>query len=178
MAKKRGRETARDMLLSLGVIFATVLVILVITWRPRDAYIPSVDFEDAKLNALATATWPIYIPSEIPSELTVTSARLEAENLGEPGDSRWYLGLTGQDDQFISLWQSDGNFKKISDAATNSGNCTEQIELLNVTWEKCFSPNPETRSLISIDGEVITIISGTAEWKDLENFVNSLVITN
>ena len=176
MAKKRGRETAYDMVLSMGAVLATVIVVLIVAWRPKHEMMQTVDFESAKANAVSTATWPIYVPKEIPSGLSVTSARLEAESYGVAGDTRWYLGFTGSDNTFISLWQSDGTFSKVKSAATNDGSCSESVVIANANWEKCYSGKPETRAFVKTEGELITVVSGTADWPALEAFINSLVI--
>lgn len=176
MAKKRGRETAYDMVLSLGAILATVLVVLVVSWRPKHELMQSVDFESAKSNAIATSSWPILIPKEIPNGLSVTSARLEMESYGEPGDTRWYLGFTGKNNEFISLWQSDGTLSKVKSASTNDGTCSEEVTIAGNSWQKCESAKPETRAYVKTDGEIITVISGTADWSALENFINSLQV--
>lgn len=176
MAKKRGRETAYDMVLSLGAILATVLVVLVVSWRPKHELMASVDFETAKVNAIATSSWPVLVPKEIPKGLSVTSARLEAESYGEPGDTRWYLGFTGNNNEFISLWQSDGTFSKVKSASTNDGICSEKVTIANSTWEKCESSKPETRAFVKTEDDLITVVSGTADWVALEDFINSLEV--
>lgn len=176
MAKKRGRETAYDMVLSLGAILVTVLVVLIVSWRPKHELMQSVDFETAKINAIATSSWPILVPKEIPEGLSVTSARLEAESYGQSGDTRWYLGFTGNNNEFISLWQSDGTISKVKSASTNDGTCSEKVIIANSSWEKCESAKPETRAFVKTDGELITVISGTADWTALEDFINSLEI--
>ncbi|MFM1819425.1 MAG: hypothetical protein RIS61_1023 [Actinomycetota bacterium] len=176
MAKKRGRETAYDMILSLGAILATVLVVLVVSWRPKHELMQSVDFESAKSNAIATSSWPVLVPKVIPEGLSVTSARLEAESYGESGDTRWYLGFTGKNNEFISLWQSDGTFSKVKSASTNDGTCSEEVTIAGSSWQKCESTKPETRSYVKTEGELITVVSGTADWAALENFINSLQV--
>ncbi|MEY4311250.1 MAG: hypothetical protein RLZZ571_20 [Actinomycetota bacterium] len=176
MAKKRGRETAYDMVLSLGAILATVLVVLVVSWRPKHELMQSVDFQSAKANAIATSSWPVLVPKEIPEGLSVTSARLEAESYGESGDTRWYLGFTGENNEFVSLWQSDGTFSKVKSASTNNGTCSEEKIIAGSNWEKCESAKPETRAFVKTEGELITVVSGTADWASLEEFINSLEV--
>ena len=176
VAKKRGRETAYDMILSMGVVSLFVLVVLLVTLRPEQEMTNSVDYQGAISNAVATSNWPIYIPNQIPTGLTVSSARLEAESYGDAGDSRWYLGFTGTNGEFISLWQSDGSLAKVKAAATNNGDCNSELIIAGSTWQMCNAVRPETRALVKTDGELISVVSGTVDWKSLENFVNSLVV--
>lgn len=178
MAKKRGRENAYDMVLSLSAVFAAVVIILVITWRPQEQVVMTVDYAGAKQQALASSNWPVYVPSEIPAGYQVTVARFEAESYGDPGDSRWYIGLTSSDEEFISLWQSDGKQNQVKSAATNSGECTETQVIAGQEWEKCFTEKPETRAFVRTDQELIYVVSGTADYESLAKFIESLEITN
>lgn len=176
MAKKRGRENAYDMVLSLSAVFAAVVIILVITWRPQEQVVMTVDYAGAQQQALAGSNWPIYVPSEIPTGYKVTAARFEAESYGDSGDSRWYIGLTSSDEKFISLWQSDGKASQVKAAATNSGECSETQIISGQEWEKCFTEKPETRAFVRTDQEMIYVVSGNADYAALQKFIESLQI--
>lgn len=175
VAKKRGRENAYDMVLSLGAVLIVVVVVLVITWRPQQTNTQQVDYQSAISNASTSTNWTIFVPAEIPTDYQVTSARFEAESYGAPGDSRWYLGFTSSTNAYISLWQSDGPTKKIKSAATNSAQCTQTQIIAGSEWEKCSTEKPETRALVKTQGDLITIVAGTATWDELVDFVDSLV---
>lgn len=174
--KKRGSETAYDMLLSIGAVMVVVVILLVVTWRPKQQYGQNVDYEGAIALAVSTSAWPIYVPDEIPTGLKITSARFESESYGELGDSRWYLGFTGLSSEFISLWQSDGILAKVKLAATNNGLCEDTVFIAGQIWEKCESNKPLTRSLVKQEDEVITVISGTVSWQELQEFTKSLIV--
>jgi len=176
VAKKRGRENAYDMVLSLSAVSLFVIVVLAVTWRPQHQTMQDVDYVGAQASAVAASNWAIYVPNQIPNGYQVTAARFEAESYGQPGDSRWYLGFTSDTKKFISLWQSDGPIKKIKAAATNNGTCDQKEVIAGSEWEKCFSEKPETRAYLKTQGEVTTIISGTATWDELKNFINELTI--
>jgi len=49
--KPRGRETAWDMVLSMGAVIATVGVIMLIAWRPQEEVKQQVDYETAVASA-------------------------------------------------------------------------------------------------------------------------------
>lgn len=163
------------MVLSLGAVFVTVAIVLVVSWRPKHETMQSADFESAKSYALTATNWPILYPEVFPSGFSVTSARFEAESYGEPGDSRWYIGLTSTDQEFMSIWQSDGVLKDVQAAATNNGDCTSEITLNDRIWQKCESTKPDTRALVRTDGDLIYVISGNASWDELINFTGSLI---
>ena len=177
MAKKRGRETAYDMVLSLGAVFIAIAVVLILTWRPHHQAVQAVDYAGQQELALSVANWPVLIPNEIPKGYEVTSARFEPESYGEKGNTRWYLGFTNKNQEFISLWQSDGYLSKVQAAATNNGDCPDSVTIGGQVWQKCIATKPETRALVLKQDHIIYAVSGTASFEDLTNFTNSLIPT-
>lgn len=174
--KPRGRETSYDMVLSMGTVLVVVAVILFITWRPKHQMMPTVDYQGAVSQAVAGQVWPILVPSTIPAGWTPTNARFEPETYGATGDVRWYLGFKTQNNQYVSLWQSNGPAGKVTAAATNSGECLPAAVSINgVVWHECEQTQPLTHSLVQTEGKVTTIVSGTADLQTLTSFASSLV---
>jgi hypothetical protein len=178
MAKKRGRENPYDMVLSLGAVSIAVVIVMAITWRPTEQAKQFVDYQGARDLAVATSNWPIYVPTSIPVGYQVTTARFESESYGATGDTRWYLGLTNETQEYISFWQSDGSGSQVIDAATNGANCSESEIIANVKWEKCFVEKPLTRAFVRTQGDLTFVVSGTAPWSELTKFTDTLVIAN
>ena len=176
--KPRGRETARDMFLSLAVVGVVIAVILGITWRSKPDGLSTVNWQEAATNAVAIAPWPILVPSELPEGFAATSARIEAESYGEPGQARWLLGFVSNTNEYVSLWQSDGPSAKVIGAATNSGVCEGSITIANAQWTKCVSLKPETNSLVRTEevlgGQITYVVFGTLDFAQLEKFAASL----
>ena len=173
--KPRGRETAWDMILSMGAVLATVGVIMLLAWRPQEEVKQQVDYETAVASAVIAQTWPISIPQTLPAEYQATSARLEPETYGDEGDIRWILGFQTDAGEYVSLWQSDGPPNRVLAPATNSAPC-ESSEIINgTTWQKCEIAKPLTRAFVKTDGDVTSIVSGTAQWDELLRFAESLV---
>lgn len=174
--KPRGRETAWDMVLSMGAVIATVGVIMLIAWRPQQEVKQQVDYKSAVASAVLAQTWPISVPKILPAGYQATSARIEPESYGEPGDIRWILGFQTNSDEYVSLWQSDGPITKVVSAATNSADCASTEIINGVTWQKCETDKPLTRAYVKTEGEVTSIVSGTAQWDELLRFAESLVL--
>ena len=172
--KPRGRETAYDMVLSMGAVILTVALILIISWRPQKAVTPTVDYKAAVANAKMQQTWPIVIPAKMPNGYVATSARFEPESYGAAGQVRWYLGFQTADHNFISLWQTDGPTKKVVAAASNNASCSGVTEIAGTGWTKCEVEDPITRAIYKTDGKVTTIVSGTTSWEELIAFASSL----
>jgi len=172
--KPRGRETAWDMVLSMGAVFAAVGVILLIAWRPQQEVKQQVDYKAAVASAVLAQTWPISTPKTLPSGYQATSARLEPESYGKTGDTRWILGFQTSANEYVSLWQSDGPVRAIVSAATNSATCTSTESINGVPWQKCETDKPLTRAFVKTQGSVTSIVSGTAPWDELLRFAESL----
>lgn len=179
MAKKRGRETARDMIFSMGAVLLTVLIIMGITYRSHAQKMPTANFEQARSVAEGQGSWPILVPgntdSGTPSGYQLTQARFEAESYGKQGDSRWYLGYKTSEGNYVSLWQSDGNQKKIIAAVSNNGTCSGEMKIAGQLWQMCAQKKPLSRVLYRSFGLNTAFVSGTATFAELAKFVAGLV---
>lgn len=174
--KPRGRETAWDMVLSMSAVIATVGVIMLLAWRPQEEVKQQVDYETAVASAVLAQTWPISIPKVLPNGYQATSARLEPESYGESGDIRWILGFQTDAGDYVSLWQSDGPVRTVVSAATNNATCESAETINGTTWQKCEIDKPLTRAYVKTEGDVTSIVSGTAQWDELLTFAESLVL--
>ena len=174
--KPRGRETAWDMVLSMSAVIATVGVIMLLAWRPQEVVEQRVDYESAVASAVIAQTWPISIPKALPAGYQTTSARIEPESYGDPGDVRWILGFQTAANEYVSLWQSDGPVRSVVSAATNSALCESTETINDVTWQKCETDKPLTRAFVKTEGDVTSIVSGTAQCDELLRFAESLVL--
>jgi hypothetical protein len=179
MAKKRGRETARDMIFSMGAVLLTVLIIMGITYRSHAQKMPAANFKQAQELAVGQGSWPILVPGNtsggIPKGYQLTQARFEAESYGKPGTSRWYLGYKTSAGDYVSLWQSDGNRKQIITAAANNGPCSGQMKIAGEIWQMCAQKKPLSRVLYRSLGPSTAVVSGTAAFTELATFVAQLV---
>lgn len=179
MAKKRGRETARDMIFSMGAVLLTVLIIMGITYRSHAQKMPVANFDQAKTTALSQGSWPILVPGSssggTPIGYQLTQARFEAESYGKPGTSRWYLGYKTAAGDYVSLWQSDGEQKQIIAAASNNGTCSGQMKISGEIWQMCAQKKPLARLLYRALGTDTAYVSGTASFAELAKFVADLI---
>ncbi len=173
--KPRGRENARDMVLSMGVMLALVAVILIVTYRPKNQSVEMVDYAGAVALATSQSQLPILVPEKLPSGSVVTRARFESESYGMAGDVRWYLGLRTGKNQYLALWQSNGTTGQIVRSVNGNGVCAGVVVIEGATWKKCEQSRPLTRVLYRVSGDVTSVVYGTTSWQALKSFANSLV---
>ena len=162
------------MLLSLGVVFAVVLVILGVTLRKHTQVTPSVNYKETLAEVAAQQLIPALKPRSLPRNAQVTSARFEPESYGSTGDMRWYLGITLSDASYLSLWQSTGPLQKVVTAVANGGVCQGSIRFAGQQWSTCEGGRPFSRVLYRQDQGISTVISGSSDWSAMKAFVSSL----
>lgn len=173
MAKKpRGRETARDMIWSMGVVLGLVAIILAITWRSKPDAVRVIDYKSVISQVQGTAPWPLLVPSEVPSDWRSTSARLEAEDSAEIGNVRWYLGFITSDEKFVASWQTDGELKKVIKTALPGASCESTPNPDG--WTPCELRDGETRALVRTDDKYSVIVYGTVPSTVLSTYAMSL----
>lgn len=172
--KPRHLQSARDMVFSLSAVLIPVVVILALTWRSHDQYVPQIDYQGAITQAVASSPFPIEVPSDIPAGYAVSAASLEAETYGKTGDVRWRISLISDERHFMSLWQSTGPQGAVLDVATNSGVCEATQEIAGKTWTSCDQGDPESRAYFSKDNGVLTVVYGTVTFAELESFIETL----
>ena len=172
--KPRGKETAYDMVLSMGAVLVAVALILVVTHRSRQQTVQPVDYAGAVALAQSQSQLAVDVPSPLPSGYVVTSARFEAESYGATGDVRWYLGYRTPTGGYVSLWQSTGPSDRVIAGATNGALCEGALTIGSTTWSSCSNQKPLTRALALVRNGVTTVISGTADFNELKTFAGSL----
>lgn len=172
--KPRGKETAYDMVLSMGAVLVTVAIILVITHRSHKQNVPMVDYAGAVAVAQSQTQLAVDVPSPLPEGYMATNARFEAESYGATGDVRWYLGYRTPAGQYVSLWQSTGPSARVISAATSGAICGGTAVVGSTTWQMCTNPKPLTNALVRVHDGVTTVVSGTAAFIDLKTFAASL----
>jgi len=174
MAKKRGCETARDMIFSMGAVLLTVFIILGVTYRSHSQQSFSPNYQAALQLAIQEGSWPIQTPTKLPADYQLTQARFEPESYGKPGQSRWYLGYQTPNNRYLSIWQTDGPLKKIVASASNNGICSGSVSVADSIWFKCENAKPESRVIYRPLGADSVIISGTVSFAELQNVAANL----
>ena len=174
-ARRRSRQTAFDMVRSLGLVLLFVAVLLAVTWRAKPDPVRVVDYKAATASARLQIDWPVLSPTGLPDAWRATSARID---LGADDAIEWYVGMVTPSDQFASVAQSDVKGgtalrKYIADrteGAVESGTST----VAGTSWRRFVSDDQTTRSLVRSDKGVTIVVTGTTGWDELSTFVGSL----
>jgi hypothetical protein len=190
--KRRGFETARDMVWSLATIAVLIGVILALNWRPTPDAVREVDWRPVVEAARQALAWPVLAPGSDLEGWTSTSARNEPV----PGDERRvFIGWVTPTGEFASLQQStlEGTERRSwlrnasrqgrtvtipagSDVGVvSAGSWTDTSDR---TWQTLESVDGGQRTLVREvvqDGREVTyLVTGTASWNELQQLATSL----
>lgn len=170
------RKTVADMIRSMAVVLAAVFVIVLLAWRPTPEAVTVIDPGPAIGLAIASADFPVSVPTALAAGWRPTSARWEPteDSLGVPV---LHLGYVTPSDEYAQVSTGRVATEPFLDAQTSGGAPTGTREVAGVTWQTWESG--DRRSLVLIDetaadGPVVTIVSGTGEWSEVEGLARSL----
>ncbi|MFF8956643.1 DUF4245 domain-containing protein [Streptomyces sp. NPDC014894] len=169
MAGMRGRQTIRDMILSMVAIGGVVGVIYL--FLPNDDEgdpLKRVDYRVEQVTAQRAAPYPILAPQGLPEEWKATSVSYK----GHEGDA-WHLGFLDPDRQYVAVEQSTearGKFiPKVTHHAENTGR-TQRIG--GETWQRW--EGEKYNALVRENEGSITVVTGTASSARLAEMAASL----
>ena len=167
----RLRQTVGDMIRSMALVLAVVFVIVLLAWRPEPEAVKVVDPGPAVMLAAVEAEFPVAAPEGLADGWRPTSARWEptTESDGEPV---LHIGYVTPADQYAQVSQSQARSAGYLAEQTARGEAAGSEQVAGTTWERLESS--DRRSLVRVDGDVLTIVSGTADWAELAALAASL----
>ncbi len=176
VAGMRGKQTVRDMVLSMAVIGVVVAAIYF--------FIPHDDSKDAQNSAVKTvgyrvelstarraATYPVAAPEGLPKGWRATSVSYEASDDGRGG--AWHLGFLSPKDQYAAVEQSDAPareyIKKVTLNATPAGG-SRQVD--GARWDEYKGDT--YKALVRKESGHTTVVTGTASYDGLAELAGAL----
>ncbi|MEU8700594.1 DUF4245 domain-containing protein [Streptomyces sp. NPDC091387] len=169
MASKRGKQTVRDMFLSLVVIVAVAgVVYLFIPHDDKADPVKAVDYRVELLTARRAAPYPVAAPSGLAEKWKPTSVSYESE----AGDS-WHLGFLDPEGKYVAVEQSTAPAEKyvtqVSQDAKKTGR-TQQVA--GETWQHWEGPKYD--ALVREDKGATTVVTGSASPERLAEMAAAL----
>ncbi|MFC4499937.1 MULTISPECIES: DUF4245 domain-containing protein [Streptomyces] len=174
MAGSKGKQkSARDMVLSLGLIVVAAWVIYL--FIPHDDHAPDikrVDYRVELLTARRAASYPVAAPEGLPDSWKATSVRYQ----GADFDS-WHLGFTAPDGQYVAVEQSTQKRAQFIDDASQGARETKVTdEIGGRTWTRYTGGRYDALVLADSDGST-TVVAGTASFDRLTEMAKALKTT-
>ncbi|MFD7924190.1 DUF4245 domain-containing protein [Streptomyces sp. NPDC059740] len=176
MAGKKGRQTVRDMVLSLAVIGVAVAVMY--AFIPHDdsakaerAAVQRVSYRVELATARRAAPYAVAAPVGLPHAWRATSVSYKATPDGKGG--AWHLGFLDPHDQYAAVEQSDAEPADFVHEVTLNAHRTKGSQQVDgdrwVRYE-----GAKYRALVREQPGVTTVLTGTASYSELGRLAGAL----
>ncbi|MBL1088615.1 DUF4245 domain-containing protein [Streptomyces sp. NPDC001739] len=173
----RGRQTVRDMVLSLAVI--GVLVGAIYIFIPHDESadaaknaVKTVDYRVELITARRAAPYPVAAPQGLPRTWRATSVSYKVSDDGKGG--AWHLGMLDPEEQYAAVEQSDAPARKFIQEVTLGATRTEGKQAVgSKKWDRY--EGDRYKALVREEKGVTTVVTGTAPYGRLADLAAALV---
>ncbi|MEU2025983.1 DUF4245 domain-containing protein [Streptomyces sp. NPDC016469] len=169
MASKQGKQTVRDMILSLLAIAAVAGVVYIfIPHDDKSDPVKAVDYRVELLTARRAAPYPVAAPSGLPAGWKPTSVTYERDK----GNS-WHLGFLDPDGKYVAVEQSTAPAKsyitQVSQEARDTGRTQD---VAGQTWQRWEGPKYD--ALVREEKGATTVVTGSAPAERLAEMAAAL----
>ena len=171
---KRGMGTLKNMVISMVVVLAFVVVWIAMVPRPNAITQPPVDVTSVAQQVRAETHWPILQPRGLPAGWRATSVRFVRST---DGLMTWHAGYQSPDGNYVAVEQTRGATQTWVEAQTNRGRAEGTLEAGGTTWTKIDRKDKVQFSLVSRGRsaqDLTTIVTGTAPYAELAAFAEKL----
>jgi hypothetical protein len=164
------QKTARDMILSLGVIALVAGVMYL--FIPHDDSAPDlkrVDYRVELLTARRAAPYPIVAPEGLPDTWKATSVRYRGDDF-----HAWHLGFHDPEGEYVAVEQSTQRRPVFLDEVTQGARETGKTEKIGgETWTRWEGGRYDALALEGTEGST-TVVTGTAPFARLAEMAEAL----
>ncbi|MEY2247426.1 DUF4245 domain-containing protein [Streptomyces sp. BF23-18] len=169
MAGTKGKQSVRDMILSLGLIGLMAGVIYI--FIPHDDSKPDlkrVDYQVELLTARRAASYPVAAPEGLPSAWKATSVRYDGSEF-----DAWHLGFQAPDGQYVAVEQSTQRPAVFIDTASQGARQTKATQRIGErTWQRYEGDHYD--ALVLEDKGATTVVTGTGSYGTLVKMAEAL----
>lgn len=167
----KGRQTARDMVLSMLVILlGTGIVYLFIPHDDSLDPVRPITYDMELVTARRAAPYPIAAPEGLPETWRATSVSYDGQS--DQG-AVWHLGFMDPDNEYAAVEQSDGRPERFVADVTHGAESTGETQAVDgEEWERYEGPKYD--ALVLREPEVTTVVTGTAPFESLARLAGAL----
>ncbi|MFE9763238.1 DUF4245 domain-containing protein [Streptomyces sp. NPDC005808] len=172
MAGMKGKQSVRDMILSLALVGLVAGVIYV--FIPHDDSEPElkrVDYRVELLTARRAAAYPVAAPEGLPTAWKATSVRYDGSEF-----DAWHLGFHDPEGQYVAVEQSTEKAAAFIATASQGAEETQATQRIgDQTWQRYEGA---TYDALVLKGEdATTVVTGTASFGQLTKMAQALKTT-
>ncbi|MGW1023185.1 DUF4245 domain-containing protein [Streptomyces sp. NPDC002577] len=171
MAGMKGKQTVRDMVLSMGVI--VLVAFFIYLFIPHDGSqtpVKRVDYRVELLTARRAAAYPVAAPEGLPKEWRPTSVRYQ----GTDHDA-WHLGFHTADGlgQYVAVEQSTEKPSEFIEQKTQGAGKTKVTQRIgDQTWQRYEGPKYD--ALVFEGDGYTTVVTGSGSFGQLTKMASAL----
>ncbi|WP_345709810.1 DUF4245 domain-containing protein [Kitasatospora paranensis] len=165
----RGRQTVRDMILSmLAVGFVGFFGYLFIPHSGGDG-VHQVDYRVALASAKRAAPYPVLAPQGLSGHWRATSVQYSKDS---QGNAVWHLGFVTPSGKYAAVEQSDGSQNTVLAAVVPHGEPDGSAAVAGQDWQR-YQGRPY-RGLSRQTGSATTVVTGSASYDELAQLAGAL----
>lgn len=175
----RLRQTVGDMVRSMAIVLGVIGVIMLVTWRPQPDAVRVVPIQEQLTLAQMQADFTVLTPVGLTEQWRSTSARWEPTQASDVAPV-WHVGYVTPSDEYLQFTQvgtgdtagASVNPEAFIAEQTVDGSPGESVTVGGQVWERWESG--ERRSLVLTSADAVTVVSGTGDWPEIEQYAGAL----
>lgn len=160
-----------DMVRSLAVVLGVVLAVVLLVPRPNEGATLVVEVAQVAARQQSEARFTLGVPTELRAGWRASSADLRRSTDDVP---TWHVGMSAPSGQAVTFEQAKDVTKEWLAVQTARGAVAGEYDVDGTTWQKRSRPDRNTQSLIRVDGDVTTIVTGTTGYAELAEVAASI----
>ncbi|ANB08324.1 hypothetical protein SAM40697_4366 [Streptomyces ambofaciens] len=174
MAGMSGKQkTARDMILSLGlIVLAAGVIWIFIPHEDGEPPVKRVDYRVELLTAQRAASYPVAAPQGLSEDWKATSVRFKGDDF-----DAWHLGFRAPDGEYVAIEQSTKKAATFIEDASQGARATERTEEIGGrTWTRYTGGRYDALVLRGADDMkgATTVVAGTGSFDQLSKMAAAL----
>ncbi|MFI6983845.1 DUF4245 domain-containing protein [Embleya sp. NPDC050154] len=169
MATKSGRETVRDMVLSLGACGLVVGALFLVAPHNGGDPVKRVQYEQSFRQAARVSPYPLLAPQGLSEQWRATSVNYSGYDRNQ---TTWHIGFINPNDKYAAVEQTNGFTDELVRDKGKRGQPVGNRDVVGEQW-KAYD-GPKYRSLVRVRDGVTTMVTGNATFEDLTVLAASL----
>ncbi|MFF7632596.1 DUF4245 domain-containing protein [Kitasatospora sp. NPDC008050] len=170
-ASSRGRQTVRDMILSMVAVMGVALVAYLTIPHSTDGDpVHVVDYSAALASAKRAAPYPIAAPEGLSDKWRATSVTYQPSDAD--GHAGWHLGFVTPDGKYAAVEQSNEPKFDLLKSVVAGYEPDGSAAIAGQDWSRY--QGDRYRGLTVTSGSATTLITGSASYQELDELAQAL----
>jgi hypothetical protein len=174
--KRRSRQTATNLLLSLAACLVVVFAVILVAVRPTAPNLPEVDYISVARQAQSGITARLAAP-QLNGDWSANAARVTPKS--SDGVVSWYIGFLTPDDQFIGMRQGVGAGESWMANQLPGTRPTGTAVVAGVSWKvydrrDARDPGNFAYAMSTTSGSSVYVLFGTAKTTEFHTLATAL----